>query len=282
MYINRDIPYQLEYQDINMLASPRFTIDPAPSTACPSQRQWLHLQSTAGGVSVSDMQKKRKILQPHSHHQQQHPQLRPHSGSSATNTATSTHMRKSSPPALMIPFFENRRDPGFSSLSIPEDYDAVSPRTTTISTIKEASSLPPPLLRPCHVCHRKPSTKVMLDAYADCDLCGERACYICLRECSSSNCHSSGNSTLQPNISTVTTPDEYVDDMTMTYCNSADIRREDGYLHTRPHSQATGTHHLGHRKVCSMCAIEGLTDAGDEIVWCVECVRREEMNQQRW
>ncbi|KAI9740824.1 MAG: hypothetical protein M1818_004429 [Claussenomyces sp. TS43310] len=39
------------------------------------------------------------------------------------------------------------------------------------------------LLRACHICHRKPTVRRDLDSYADCEGCGERTCYICVREC---------------------------------------------------------------------------------------------------
>lgn len=39
------------------------------------------------------------------------------------------------------------------------------------------------LLSPCHICHRKPTKKKELDSYADCEGCGERTCYVCIREC---------------------------------------------------------------------------------------------------
>ena len=39
------------------------------------------------------------------------------------------------------------------------------------------------LLNPCHVCHRRPSTKSDLDSYADCQGCGQRTCYVCIRSC---------------------------------------------------------------------------------------------------
>ncbi|KAK8049044.1 hypothetical protein PG994_010774 [Apiospora phragmitis] len=39
------------------------------------------------------------------------------------------------------------------------------------------------LLSPCHVCHRKPTKKSDLDAFADCQGCGQRTCYICMRSC---------------------------------------------------------------------------------------------------
>jgi len=41
----------------------------------------------------------------------------------------------------------------------------------------------PPLLTPCHVCHKAPRLKKDLEAYEDCWRCDERTCYICIRQC---------------------------------------------------------------------------------------------------
>jgi len=38
-------------------------------------------------------------------------------------------------------------------------------------------------LSPCHICRRKPNLRSELDAFADCEDCGKRTCYICIREC---------------------------------------------------------------------------------------------------
>jgi hypothetical protein len=38
-------------------------------------------------------------------------------------------------------------------------------------------------LSSCHICRRKPTAKNELDAFADCEGCGERTCWICIREC---------------------------------------------------------------------------------------------------
>jgi hypothetical protein len=38
-------------------------------------------------------------------------------------------------------------------------------------------------LQPCHICHKKPKQKTDLDSYTTCKKCGERTCYICIREC---------------------------------------------------------------------------------------------------
>ncbi|PHH64532.1 hypothetical protein CDD81_4311 [Ophiocordyceps australis] len=36
---------------------------------------------------------------------------------------------------------------------------------------------------PCHICHRRPNNKASLDAFADCQGCGQRTCFVCVREC---------------------------------------------------------------------------------------------------
>ncbi|ETS87543.1 hypothetical protein PFICI_01371 [Pestalotiopsis fici W106-1] len=38
-------------------------------------------------------------------------------------------------------------------------------------------------LDPCHICHRKPTRKSDLDSFADCHGCGQRTCYVCIRQC---------------------------------------------------------------------------------------------------
>ena len=39
------------------------------------------------------------------------------------------------------------------------------------------------LMLRCHICFRKPTKKADLDSFADCQGCGERTCYVCIREC---------------------------------------------------------------------------------------------------
>lgn len=39
------------------------------------------------------------------------------------------------------------------------------------------------LLTRCHICHRKPARKSDLDSFGDCEGCGQRTCFVCLREC---------------------------------------------------------------------------------------------------
>jgi hypothetical protein len=67
-------------------------------------------------------------------------------------------------------------------------YDIVSDsKTHNNHTSHHASATSIPYrkidLSPCHICHQKPKVKTDLDSYADCDGCGRRTCYICMREC---------------------------------------------------------------------------------------------------
>ncbi|KAE8145786.1 hypothetical protein BDV25DRAFT_163873 [Aspergillus avenaceus] len=103
-------------------------------------------------------------------------------------------------------------------------------------------------LRPCHICHRKPATKEVLDAYTDCDLCGERSCYICLRQCNAIGCNG------------LAYPLE-------ERCLCRDILDR---LYQTNSRQPHGKHP---RKICSCCALEGMTETGIEVAWCLDCVR---------
>ncbi|KAI1922660.1 hypothetical protein LOZ53_003353 [Ophidiomyces ophidiicola] len=93
-----------------------------------------------------------------------------------------------------------------------------------------------PILTPCHICYRRPTMRSQLDAYANCELCSERTCYICLRECDGPDCRA----------------------------GVMDTSNSDSFQHES----------LG-RKMCSWCAVEGVTDSGVDVVWCVDCVQRE-------
>ncbi|KAJ5860673.1 uncharacterized protein N7529_007983 [Penicillium soppii] len=118
----------------------------------------------------------------------------------------------------------------------------ISPKTLVPLHYPQSAS--PSALRPCHICHRRPTTRQVLDAYADCDLCHERACFICLRQCDSASCGGSLSAlgTLDPEP------------------------HED--LH--PNSTAD---RVAPRKICSGCAVEDVTESGAEIVRCLDCVR---------
>ncbi|KAI6712526.1 hypothetical protein PZA11_003431 [Diplocarpon coronariae] len=92
-------------------------------------------------------------------------------------------------------------------------------------------------LSPCHICRRKPTVKSELDAFGDCDFCGERTCYICTRRCEG--------------------PGEAVGDMVV----------ED------PHERGLAGDG-GHRdQICSGCCVE---KGAEGEVWCLGCLRKED------
>ncbi|KAL4730519.1 hypothetical protein ACLX1H_002555 [Fusarium chlamydosporum] len=65
-----------------------------------------------------------------------------------------------------------------------------SPRSRRLSQLKALQVQPVTktrvtnaLVAPCHICHRRPTKKTHLDSFADCQGCGERTCFVCIREC---------------------------------------------------------------------------------------------------
>ena len=41
----------------------------------------------------------------------------------------------------------------------------------------------------CHICHRRPTTVQDLPSFTDCEACGLRTCFVCIRACESPRCH---------------------------------------------------------------------------------------------
>ncbi|KAK2759024.1 hypothetical protein FQN54_003123 [Arachnomyces sp. PD_36] len=218
----------------------------------------------------------RKRRQQHAYQQQQPPQhqwpgtrqspgQKPHIPSNGLNPDDTRSRPAPMPHMLPIPTSSFNHPSNGNPLSSP----AVSPKTTLPQYPTQplqpylgeqhhpplqtsGISLPPPapLLRPCHICHRRPTTRALLDAYADCELCGERTCYICLRECNGPDCSryasSSGPGGAKPG----------------------------GGNHTSSLYEAPNLYEdQRRRKVCSGCAVEGLTETGREVVRCFDCVR---------
>ncbi|KAM7222122.1 hypothetical protein V8F06_002394 [Rhypophila decipiens] len=63
-----------------------------------------------------------------------------------------------------------------SPISQDHGRPASAPPTTTNLTT-------PTLTKRCHICSRKPTKKSDLDMFADCEGCGQRACFVCMRQC---------------------------------------------------------------------------------------------------
>ncbi|KAB8303285.1 hypothetical protein EYC80_004726 [Monilinia laxa] len=98
-------------------------------------------------------------------------------------------------------------------------------------------------LRPCHICRRKPTVKKELDSFANCEGCGKRSCWVCIRECLGA------------------------------WGNQMGMEGEDkGSEEEGKESWAeNGTQHRG--MVCSRCCVERGTEGE---VLCLGCLRMEE------
>ncbi|KAK4181557.1 hypothetical protein QBC36DRAFT_65626 [Triangularia setosa] len=126
------------------------------------------------------------------------------------------------------------------------------PRSTLGSRISTTSSAS--LLTPCHICCRKPSKKSDLDSFADCQGCGQRTCYVCIRECLGWSPTSRQPPTLQTDPS-----------FTMIDVDSEEQLPSE--TDSENNSWAKGG---GHRKmVCSRCCVERGQD-GDVV--CLGCL----------
>ncbi|OIW34940.1 hypothetical protein CONLIGDRAFT_31240 [Coniochaeta ligniaria NRRL 30616] len=84
------------------------------------------------------------------------------------DAATNRQARSLSPSLL------NLRSP-------PRELQETSPNSRP--TPARHASTPAQLLSRCHICHRKPTRKADLDSFGSCEGCGQRTCFICLREC---------------------------------------------------------------------------------------------------
>jgi hypothetical protein len=115
-------------------------------------------------------------------------------------------------------------------------------------------------LNPCHICHRKPTKKADLDSYADCEGCGKRTCYICIRECHGRGLLNEGwprnnafggiRNTDEHNLSEA--------------LGQMEAKRLWDELNARGHKE----------KICSQCCVEKGVDGE---VHCLGCLRSEEI-----
>lgn len=137
------------------------------------------------------------------------------------------------------------------------------------------------LMTRCHICFRKPAKKSDLTSFADCQRCGQRTCYVCIRECLGWRPDLVGGQ--QPGGfplgDTGPTGQEDEQDTSLTMVDADDtpeIGHDEG--HRRHNNQ--GRNHKpqgpgdwggeGHRTVvCSQCCVEKGSD-GDVV--CLGCL----------
>ncbi|KAI5466043.1 hypothetical protein BGZ63DRAFT_375160 [Mariannaea sp. PMI_226] len=120
------------------------------------------------------------------------------------------------------------------------------------------------ILAPCHICHRRPTKKSDLDSFAECQGCGERTCFICIRECQGWNLDDVSVLSEQEMLSR----SFHMDDVDDLQSSEQYGERSDGQRDRK------GWVAGGHRSVvCSRCCIERGAE-GD--VTCLGCFSRME------
>ena len=145
-------------------------------------------------------------------------------------------------------------------------------------------------LSSCHICHRKPTVRSELDAFADCEGCARRTCYICIRECLGSD--TSMSDAMNINVEGL---DGNYDELAISFTEemaieiegrTSRIRNSSRYaLSSGKASDLDPGHDLGGRwecasqmtkhkgMVCSRCCVERGTEGE---VWCMGCLRAED------
>ena len=132
-------------------------------------------------------------------------------------------------------------------------------------------------LNPCHICRRKPTVKSELDSYADCEGCGKRTCYICIRECLGSMVGSTALRTdrydIEGDYDVLALSFEGVENMYTRTRNSSLRVSGSGYEGGSEDLEAIigeKGHMTKHRRmVCSKCCVERGMDGE---VWCLGCL----------
>ncbi|KAL2199322.1 hypothetical protein P885DRAFT_31792 [Corynascus similis CBS 632.67] len=109
---------------------------------------------------------------------------------------------------------------------------ATPPPPTTSSNSNHSSSAHP--MSRCHICSRRPNKKSDLDSFADCQGCGQRTCYVCIREClgwglGSSVASSSNIQTRTPNLETHRRDPSFALGTTMSTTSETSNPEEEGH-----------------------------------------------------
>ena len=140
-----------------------------------------------------------------------------------------------------------------------------SPRTATLT--------------PCHICHRKPTKKSHLDSFAQCQGCGERTCFVCIRECLGWNVDHDGSVISEQEVLSRSFHMDEADDEPQQdersdsgHESNTEITGTDRKNHGELPTTRKGWDAGGHRGVvCSRCCIERGTE-GD--IACLGCLSR--------
>lgn len=130
-------------------------------------------------------------------------------------------------------------------------------------------------LSPCYICHRKPSERKELDGYSNCENCGRRTCYVCIRQCEGFGVGIVGRGEDwiedEERDKTFRGPELISSEMTFSFHENmvcVDRGRWDGRNIWKSERRLE---HKG--KVCSRCCVE---KGSDGEVWCLQCLRAED------
>lgn len=150
-----------------------------------------------------------------------------------------------------------------------DDADLDTEREAGYATRRGENRMPAKIdLSPCHICHRKPTVRAELSGFADCEGCGRRTCYICIRECE-------GLRMLQERYD----EDGYYDTLALAPhgegMEGMGRRKRTESWHDEDEEKGVGLERMmKHRQmVCSRCCVERGTEGE---VWCLGCLRRAE------
>jgi hypothetical protein len=120
-------------------------------------------------------------------------------------------------------------------------------------------------LSPCHVCHRRPTVKSELDAFADCEGCTKRTCYICIRECLGVGIGGQEVAEGDYDVLDFSLPgagDE------LEFGTNDTLELSDNLRMRKPWEKPMAAAHR--RMICSRCCVETGTEGE---VWCLGCFR---------
>lgn len=114
------------------------------------------------------------------HDQQQH--QHPFSNKHAERPRLQAHIP---PPSPFTPFHQDQDHDGsyFPRTHQGHALSPTSPHSPDAAPKSPTLRAKPSVLAPCHICHRKPTKKTDLDSFGECHGCGQRACYVCIRQC---------------------------------------------------------------------------------------------------
>ncbi|ORY65953.1 uncharacterized protein BCR38DRAFT_170077 [Pseudomassariella vexata] len=155
--------------------------------------------------------------------------------------------------------------------TLPVSVQVQSHITRPTATRTNSSSL----LSACHICHRRPSKKSDLDSFADCEGCGQRTCFVCIRACQGWLPPSYIDRSTHTNMQDTPEDQNRSASFTMHDVDNEEVARQLDQTNAESGGKgAGGWNGNGHRsRICSGCCVEQGSE-GDVV--CLGCLAVEE------